>query len=199
MTAEPSEPIPRAKSIRDLGAAPLGPRLAQTALWLVIALPAVYQLGLLAIAIHGRYNYPYDLEWMEGGMLHHAQRIRDGSGIYVPPSVDFIPYLYTPLYPSLLALFGGAFGVSYTVGRAISILSLIGIAATAALQIPSRRHEHPRRGPAWTGVVLGLGLFAAAYPISDGWFDLVRADTLFLLLVSTGIGALPRWCKTGNG
>jgi hypothetical protein len=174
-------------------------RIARIALWVVLALPALYQIGLLIVTIGGRFSYPYDLEWMEGGMLHHAQRIREGVGIYVAPSVDFIPYLYTPLYPSVLALLGGAFGVSYPVGRAVSILALIGIAATAALQIPSRSHEHPRRGPAWLGVALGLGLFAAAYPISEGWYDLVRADTLFLMLVTVGIGALPRWCTTGEG
>ena len=202
-----SEPIPRPgsspRALRSDPVAvpkpPLWHTLAYAAIWIVIALPALYQIGLLVTAISQRVGYPYDLEWMEGGMLHHAQRIRDGAGIYVPPSVDFIPYLYTPLYPSLLALFGGAFGVSYGVGRAISVIALIGIAMTAALQIPSRRHEHPRLGPPWAGVALGLGLFAAAYPITDGWYDLVRADTLFLLLVTAGIGALPRWCRTGTG
>src|SRR6185503_11758490 len=49
------------------------------------------------------------------------------------------------------------------------------------------------------GVALGLGLFAAAYPISDGWYDLVRGDTLFLLLITVGIGTLPRWCQLGTG
>ncbi len=174
-------------------------RYAQLALWVAIAIPALYQIGLLIVAIGGRLTYPYDLEWMEGGMLHHAQRIREGVGIYGPPSVEFIPYLYTPLYPSVLALLGGAFGVTYSVGRAISVVSLLGIAATALLQIPSRRHEHMRRGPGWTGTGLGLGLFCAAYPISDGWYDLVRADTLFLMLITVGIGALPRWCKTNQG
>jgi len=85
-------------------------RLVHALPWVLVALPAVYQLVLLATAIAGRVGYPYDLEWMEGGMLHHALRIKNGEGIYVPPSIDFIPYLYTPLYPSLLALFGGGFG-----------------------------------------------------------------------------------------
>ena len=174
-------------------------RYAQLALWVAIAIPALYQIGTLIVTIGGRMTYPYDLEWMEGGMLHHAQRIRDGVGIYGPPSVEFIPYLYTPLYPSVLALLGGAFGVTYSVGRAISVVSLLGIAATALLQIPSKRHEHARRGPGWAGTGLGLGLFCAAYPISDGWYDLVRADTLFLMLITVGIGALPRWCKTNEG
>jgi hypothetical protein len=202
-----SEPIPRARAQSLKGTTesgnlvkpPVWPRFVQLVIWLVIAAPAIYQVVLLVTAIAGRVGYPYDLEWMEGGLLHHAQRIRDGSGIYVPPSIDFIPYLYTPLYPSLIALFGGAFGVTYTVGRMISVISLLGIVLTAILQIPAPRHEHPRLGPPWAGVVLAFGLFAAAYPITDGWYDIVRADTLFLLLITTGIGALPRWSVTGTG
>ena len=117
---------------------PWAHRLVGALPWLVIALPALYQLFLLSVAITARITYPYDLEWMEGGMLHHALRIQNGEGIYVPPSIDFIPYLYTPLYPSLLAMLGGAFGLTYTLGRAISVLSLIGIAIIGALQIAGR-------------------------------------------------------------
>jgi hypothetical protein len=197
VSEDETEELPRARARRVIVTAASWPVVARIALWVALALPAVLQLGLLVSAIHGRFGYPYDLEWMEGGMLHHAQRIRDGVGLYVPPSIDFIPYLYTPLYPSLLALLGGAFGVSYAVGRAISILALVGIAITAFVHLTGRHHEHPRRGPVWAGVVLALGLFAAAYPITDGWYDLVRADTLFLLLVTAGIGALPRWASMG--
>lgn len=167
--------------------------------WLLVALPALYQVALLVTAIAGRAAYPYDLEWMEGGLLHHAQRIRDGAGIYVPPSVEFIPYLYTPLYPALLALFGGVFGLSYALGRALSVLGLAGIAVIAAVQLAHPRHEHPRRAPAWAGVALALGLFAAAYPYVEGWYDLVRADTLFLAMVTGGLGALPRWATASAG
>ena len=60
-------------------------RVASALPWIIVAVPAVFQLVLLATAISGRVGYPYDLEWMEGGMLHHAQRIHDGLGIYVPP------------------------------------------------------------------------------------------------------------------
>lgn len=174
---------------------PSGPVLANTVLWLVIAAPAIYQLVLLVTAISGRFGYAYDLEWMEGGLLHHAQRISDGNGIYVVPSVDFIPYLYTPLYPTLIAVFG----VSYQVGRAISILALAGIAVVAVRSLTSRRHHHLRRGPALAGGVLALGLFAAVYPYVEGWYDLVRADTLFLFMVTAGIAALPGWARAGRG
>jgi hypothetical protein len=172
---------------------------ARTALWTGVSLLAVYQLGLLITAIAARIGYPYDLEWMEGGMLHHAQRIHDGQGIYVPPSIDFIPYLYTPLYPAILAVAGGIFGISYKIGRLVSVLSLIGIAVVSAIQIGNRRHEHEDLAPVAAGIVLGLGLFAAAYPATDGWYDLVRADTLFLFMVTAAISALPAWARDGAG
>ena len=96
--------------------------------WLLLALPALWLLATLAWAIAHRVFYPYDLEWMEGGMLHHAERISEGSGIYGPPTIDFVPYLYTPLYPGVLAVLGSIFGLSFALGRMVSALSLVGIA-----------------------------------------------------------------------
>jgi hypothetical protein len=170
---------------------------AELVLWIAIAAPALHQIGLLIHAIAGRVGYPYDLEWMEGGMLHHALRIHDGQGIYGPPSVDFIPYLYTPLYPTLLALFGGPFGISYLLGRAISILGLVGIAGTTLASFA--RARQPDATAAAAGLVLALGLFAACYPYVEGWYDLVRADTFFLFMVTAGIAGLPLWAASGSG
>ncbi|HEY0987110.1 MAG TPA: hypothetical protein VGD80_08665, partial [Kofleriaceae bacterium] len=172
-------------------------RVAQLVLWGIVALPAIYQIGLLIEAIAGRIAYPYDLEWMEGGLLQHALRIRQGQGIYMPPSVDFIPYLYTPLYPTLLALFGGPFGISYLLGRIISILGLLGIAATALVSIGGARPRH--LGAGFASVVLALGLFAAFYPYVEGWYDLVRADTFFAFMITAGIAGLPRWSRSDAG
>ena len=170
-------------------------RIIFALLWLAVAAPAAWQLVTLAQCIAHRIFYPYDLEWMEGGLLVHAKRIHDGLGIYAPPSRDFIPYLYTPLYPSILALFGP----SYALGRIISTLSLLGIAGVGAFNIASRRHEHKTYGPVLAGIVLALGLFAAVYPFTKAWFDLVRADTFFLFLVTAGIAGLSRWAREGKG
>ncbi|MGE5181255.1 MAG: hypothetical protein ACM31C_04300 [Acidobacteriota bacterium] len=174
-------------------------RAIATAAWLTIAAAGVYQLVLLAIAIGGRVAYPYDLEWMEGGLLHHAQRLQEGHGIYAPPSVDFIPYLYTPLYPAVLAMVGKIFGLGYTLGRMVSVLSLVAIVPVAALSIAGRRFRHAAPGPAWAGVVLALGLFAATYPFVEGWYDLVRADTFFAFLVTAGLAAAATWSTEGIG
>ena len=172
-----------------------GPRIG----WALLAAPGLYQIVLLLIVIGGRLFYPYDLEWMEGGMLHHALRIQTGHGIYTPPSIDFIPYLYTPLYPALLAVLGEIFGLTYTLGRTVSDLALVGIAAVAFGSIAGRRFEHPSRGIAFAGAVLALGLFAAIYPFVEGWYDVVRADTLFLFMITAGLAAIPRWALAGEG
>jgi hypothetical protein len=178
---------------------PWWPRALRVVIWTAIAASALYQIALLVTAITGRVGYPYDLEWMEGGMLHHAQRIRMGEGIYIPPSVEFIPYLYTPLYPTMLALLGGAFGLSYTLGRAISVIALGGIVVVTSAAFLSRRFQHIDKEPAVAGVAIALGLFAACYPFVDGWYDLVRADTFFLFMVTAAIAGLNRWLRTSTG
>ena len=173
------------------------PTWLRVAFWTVLSAPGVWQIGLLVWAIAARFPYPYDLEWMEGGVLHGAARIASGDGIYGQPSVDYISFLYTPLYPGLLALLGSVFGLSYQLGRLISILALVGI---GVLTLTNALAWSPRqRGAAVAGTALALGLFAAAYPFMEGWYDLVRADTLFLFIVTGGLIALSRWSRAGDG
>src|SRR3982074_2006529 len=95
-------------------------RFARALLFLVSAAALVN----LACAFARRFAYPYDLEWMEGGMLCHALRLVEGQPIYAPPSVDFIPYLYTPGYPWLLFALSKIFPLGYALGRAVSLLGL---------------------------------------------------------------------------
>jgi hypothetical protein len=174
-------------------------RALEVLAWTLLAIPAIYQLGLLCSAIGGRIAYPYDLEWMEGGMLHHALRFQTGDGLYHEPSIEFIPYLYTPLYPAMLAMFGEVFGLTYTLGRVISVLSLVGIAVLAGISLCSSRWRHAAMLPAIVGLLLALGLFAAVYPYMEGWYDLVRADSLFLFLVTAGLIAALHWADQGTG
>ena len=165
-----------------------------TVLWILLAAPGLYQVGLLVTTVALRFTYPYDLEWMEGGLLTHALRFQRGHDIYGPPSIDFIPYLYTPLYPALLAGLGKVVGLSYQLGRAVSFVSMLAVFAVAALAILRETWEHPTYGPqSWVGTALAAGFFAAAYPWTEGWYDLVRADTLALALALLGLLALRAW------
>lgn len=175
----------------------LHPR-ARLALWALLATPAVIQLALLIYTTFARVSYPYDLEWMEGGLLDHAARISAGDGIYVEPSVDFIPYLYTPLYPGLLAAFGSIFGISYTLGRVLSVLAMLGTIAVMAVAVIRERGDVERR-IAITAAFVAAGFFAATYPWVEGWYDIVRADGLMLLLAIGGLLGIRTWARAGDG
>ena len=178
----------------------------------VLALGALAALaaGLVAVVGHfslflARATFALDLEWMEGGLLAHAARYAAGQNIYVPPSVEFIPYLYTPLYPALLALLSKIVPLGYLLGRAVSIVSFA--AALALLLVAALRAAAPAaavpsptsstgRWPSWlpparaAGLVVGLGaagVVAASFGATAGFYDLVRADSLLLALVGAAV------------
>jgi hypothetical protein len=65
---------------------------------LLLLIPALaFLITYVALAIRG-LPYPYELEWMEGGMVDHVIRVLEGGSLYVAPTVDFVPFLYTPFY-----------------------------------------------------------------------------------------------------
>ena len=146
----------------------------------IVATIALIPVAILCWALALRAGYHYDLEWMEGGMLCHALRIARDQPLYGPPSVDFIPFLYTPFYPWLVAKLGGAAGIGYTLGRAISLVSFVG---TLLLGYSFARKGGGSRATA----ALVPGITAAAFVPTGAWFDLARPDTLFMFLVTAGL------------
>lgn len=139
---------------------------------------ALLRVGLdLGRTLPARLSYPYDLEWMEGGMLVHAWRLRAGLPLYAEPSADWIPYIYPPLYPALLALLGTVLPLDYALGRGISLLGT-GAAGLALVLLL-------RRAGAGMGLALGgLAAFLSTFEDSGAFFDLVRADGLLLGLLA---------------
>ncbi len=150
----------------------IGPALAATA--------GAAQLALLCYIFFTRMAYPFDLEWMEGGMLCHALQLLAGRPLYGPPSADFISYLYTPLYPALVALLGKLFGVSYLLGRTISVVAFLG-ALVLVYRVITRETGGGWFGRLWA--ITGLGLIASSFQWTGAWYDLVRNDSLYLLLI----------------
>ena len=132
-----------------------------------------------------RFGYPLELEWMEGGVLHQALRVTRGEALYPPPGPDFIPFLYTPLYPIVLAGLGSVFGIGFWLARAVSILATI--AAGGALAYAVLGEGKPR-----AHALIGVGLFAGGWVFSYRWLDLARPDALYLALVAWGIAVLRR-------
>ena len=130
-------------------------------------------LGYWLYTVFHRLNYPYDLEWMEGGMLIHAWRIQQGLGIYVEPSSDFIPYIYPPLYPTILAWMAELWSLDYWMGRGVSIVG--SLLATSALLVGVRKETQ-----SWSVAWLSGALWVSTYEDAGTFFDLTRADGLMM-------------------
>jgi hypothetical protein len=151
------------------------------------ALAGAIELAWHARLFAGRLTFPLDLEWMEGGMLVHAQRLARGQQLYVPPSLEFIPFLYTPLYPALLAALSKVLPLGYTLGRAVS---LIAFAGTLALIVVTALREAPDRLSrvlAALVAVAAAGAVAAGFELTGAFYDLARADSLLLLCESSAL------------
>jgi hypothetical protein len=147
-----------------------------------------------------RASFPLDLEWMEGGMLLHARRLLDGQPLYAPPSLDFIPYLYTPLYPALLALLSKLLPFGYLLG---GVFPLPRSPARWRCWWWWRPGRVDRRSPPAAGRRGGTagwacpppsglppaGLVAGSFAFTGSFYDLVRADSLLLLLEAAALTA----------
>ncbi len=146
----------------------------------LLLLPGVLALGVITrvgSAIAARLLYPFDLEWMEGGVLAHAWRVKHGLPIYAPPSAEFIPMVYPPGYYDVVATLSWVFGLSAPLGRSVSIVGTLA-AAAALVWVAHRRFGNPLLG------LLGAGVFIGCFEDSGAFYDLVRPDALAMGLLA---------------
>lgn len=154
------------------------------------ALPAFVAFGFLALfaaVVALRVTHPFELEWMEGGMLDHVERVRRGQPLYAAPSLEFGSYPYTPLFPWVAAGFAEVSGGGFVSARLVSILSTA--VTLVLLGVLARRQVARDGGAAADGrlaALLAAGLFAAGYDFTGGWFDLARIDAI---ATACGLGA----------
>ena len=155
----------------------------------LLAALSLLAVGALALGAHFalfslRAGFPLDVEWMEGGMLLHAARLAEGRTIYAPPSLEFIPFLYTPLYPAVVAALSKLMPLGYLLGRGVSIAAFSGalflLIHSAAREVPARRSLVGLLSLA-AGVAAAGGV-SASFTFTGSFFDLVRSDSLLLLL-----------------
>ena len=155
--------------------------------WLVAAslLYALFDTWLVRLA------HPYDLEWMEGGMLVHAWRVQQGLSLYPEPGPEFIPYIYPPGYAWVLAALGEVFGLSHGTGRALSLFGTL--AGALAIPFATWRHgagegasQTARLGALSAGALAAV-CFLGTYPDSGAFHDLVRIDGLFIGLMAWSV------------
>ena len=151
---------------------------------------ALYLLMYLVLALL-RISYPFELEWMEGSMVDHVQRILDGKSLYVAPSISFVPFAYPPLYFYISAGLAKLTGIGFLPLRLISLFSSLGALALIALLVKKETH-------AWRYGLLAAGVFAATYRACGAWLDIGRVDSLLVLLL-LGAVYLLRFHSTRSG
>lgn len=134
---------------------------------------AVIALVLLVMVL--RVGFPLELEWMEGGVMHQAHRFANGQPLYPEPGRDFVPFLYTPLFAIVMGSLGKVFGISYALGRILSIVSCIAIGWAIWTAVAQEGKPPAHR-------LAAVGLFAAGYVFTFRWLDLARPDTMAMAL-----------------
>lgn len=147
--------------------------------YILLFCATAYLVLYIAVVIY-RINYPFELEWMEGAMVDHVRRILDGNQLYVAPSLDFVPYLYPPLYFYVSALMSVLLGTGFLPLRLVSFVSSLGCFFMIFIIVKQET------GDKFSGI-LASSLFAATYKLSGAWFDISRIDSLFLFQLLAAI------------
>lgn len=150
-------------------------RLFKSAL---IPISIIYIILFIYVAL-SRINFTFELNWMEGGIVAVVERILDGNPIYAEPSLEYVPFIYTPLYYILAAFVAEVTGPGFTALRLVSLIS--SLCCLVIIYLFVCRETKSR----YSGFI-SAGLFAAFYNVSDSWLDIGRNDplNLFVLLLA---------------
>jgi 4-amino-4-deoxy-L-arabinose transferase-like glycosyltransferase len=131
---------------------------------------------ILYIYIAGqRIGLPFDVEWAEGAAVNQVNQILSGNALYLKPTVHFSPLVYTPLYyyvSSAVAVFTN--DVLFSL-RLVSVVSSFGSAAVIFWLVKRET------GNSFAGWLSGI-LFLACFELSNGFYDLARVDSFYILI-----------------
>jgi len=153
------------------------------ALQLSLGLLAAGALVLVAGILWSRWDFPAEIEWMEGGSLAHVARIANGDPLYVAPSPDWVPYIYHPFYYYACWVASWFFGLGLPAMRFVSIL---GFAATLGGLAKLTFDTTGSRVAALTAPAF----YAATFELGGNWFDIARVDGFVQGLFTLGVVAI---------
>lgn len=157
------------------------PRVMRWLRMALVALSCLYLLLFLYTALR-RMRYPFELEWIESGMLLSLRHIRQGHGLYGPPTMEFTPFLYGPLYLYVSAAISHLVGVGYAALRLVSTLATLGTLGVIYKLIERETADR-------FSALVGAGLYVALYGFAEAFFDIGRVDSLFTLALLAAIYA----------
>lgn len=150
---------------------------------LVLASLSLLAIGTWLAVSLARFQYSFALEWIESGSLQQVDRVLKGKPLYAAPTIEYVPFIYAPLYFHVSAVACRVFGEGLATLRLVSMISTVGL--LLLLFEWARRETGSVRG-----ALLAPGLLAACFRVGGAWFDIARVDTLFLLLTFAALFAL---------
>ena len=98
----------------------------ETGARILLGAASVYLIALLAYTALFRIGFPYELEWLEGWTVDSTRRVLEGKSLFPEPSVEFVPYIYTPLYTYAAAGLAKIVGIGFLAPRLLSVLCAVG-------------------------------------------------------------------------
>jgi len=140
------------------------------ALLVVVALAPIGAYVLVAVQ---RIGYRYELSYFEGSTVEVTARVVQGQSLYGPPTTDFAPWPYPPMYFWLTGLLARVTGLS------LFPLRLVSFAASLLVLLLIATIVRRASGSVVAGMV-AAGLYAASYRVSGAWADTARVDSLLL-------------------
>ncbi len=148
---------------------------------LALGYAATY-LGIAALTV----GYEYQLEWLEGGIVDEVGRALAGRQLYAPPRLEYVAYVYTPLYFYAAAATAGVLGLDLLAPRLLSLLATLGSTALIVAFVRKELVRLGAPGESWTYGLLSGGFFLATFDLTGKWFHLARVDSLALFLLLAG-------------
>ncbi len=170
-------PVARLKAARPLTDSSGQDAVRLAAVWSVrlLVLGALLPIGIyLWVAAH-RLAYPYELDWIENGGVNLAGRVLSGQSLYTAPTLAYVSYTYTPLYPVISAVVAEITGLGFLPLRLVSFGSSLLIIGLLWRWVSVATRDR-------VAAVVAAGLFAATYGLTGWWFDVGRLDSLFVAL-----------------
>ncbi|MDB4941854.1 MAG: hypothetical protein JWP97_1388 [Labilithrix sp.] len=137
---------------------------------------------LTAWVVVARFRHPIDGEWMTGAIRDGVERVRDGRGLYVAPSAEFIPFVYPPVYFVIAAALAKVMP-TFIACKVVSI----GATACAAWAI-ARIARALGASSFWQAGALLLHL--ATYSLTLAFYDLERVDALYAAVFLVALAVL---------
>lgn len=163
--------------------------LRRTSLFIPPMLLGSIGFCMLLWVVGQRWQYPYQIEWIEGSVLHHVVRIVEGQPLYVMPDMTYAPALYTPFYYYVSAAVSALFETGLPALRLVSILATaLAFAAVGSIAWQLTRSR--------LACALAVLLAAVPFRFTGYWYDVARVDSLWACCLLLSIACLCRLQNT---